>query len=150
MHSFETPHPIAATVDLAVGDLRVSASDRADTVVTIQPTNPSKPADVTAANDTRVDYADGGLAVSTPKSWKRFTPFDDGGSVQVTIDVPTGSRLEASSSLGDLHVDGELDRCRLKTAMGNIRVDHAGPLTLKTSYGNVDVDHVDGDADINT
>jgi DUF4097 and DUF4098 domain-containing protein YvlB len=34
--------------------------------------------------------------------------------------------------------------------MGDIRLDHSGPLTLKTSYGNVDVDHVEGDADIDT
>ena len=150
MRSFETPHPIAITVDLALGDLRVSAGDRADTIVSVQPTDPSKPADVTAANDARVEYADGRLTINAPKSWRRFSPFDHAGSVQVTIDVPTGSSLEASSSLGDLQVDGELDRCRVKAAMGNIRVDHCGPLTLKTGYGNVDVDHVEGDADINT
>src|SRR3954467_6435462 len=150
MRSFETPHPIAITIDLALGDLRVSAGERADTVVTVQPTDPSKAADVTAANDTRIEYADNRLAITTPRSWKRFSPFEHGGSVQVTIDVPAGSSLEASSSLGDLQVDGELDRCQVKTAMGNIRLDHAGPLTLKTGYGNVDVDRVAGDVDITT
>lgn len=150
MRSFDTPRPITVTIDLALGDLRVRASDRDDTVVTVQPTNPSRSADVTSAEDTRIDYADGRLAVNTPKSWKRFSPFDASGSVQVTIDVPTGSSLEASSSMGDIQVDGELDRCRLKTAMGDIRLDQSGPLTLKTSFGNVDVDHVAGDADIDT
>jgi DUF4097 and DUF4098 domain-containing protein YvlB len=150
MQTFDTPRAIAITVDLALGDLRVCASDRADTVVTVQPTNLSRSADVTAANDTLVEYADGRLAINTPKSWRRFSPFDNGGSVRVDIDIPTGSSLDASSSLGEIQVDGELDRCRVKTAMGNIRLDHAGPLTLKTGYGNVDVDRVDGDADINT
>ena len=34
------------------------------------------------------------------------------------IEVPTGSSLEASSALGDLRLDGELGRCRVKTGDG--------------------------------
>lgn len=150
MPSFETPQPIAVTVDLVLGDLRVTAGDRADTVATVAPTNPSNAADVAAANDTRVEYADGRLTIAAPKHWKRFSPFDNGGSVQVALDVPTGSNLEASSSLGDIRIEGELGQCRVKTAMGDIRLDHSARLTLKTSYGNVDVDRVEGDADITT
>ena len=81
MRSFEIPHPITITVDLALGDLRVTASNRADTAVTVQPTNPSKAAEVTAPNDTRVEYPDGRLAINTPKSWRRLSPVENGGSV---------------------------------------------------------------------
>ena len=49
MPSFETPQPIAVTVDLVRGDLRVTAADRADTVATVEPTNPSDAADVCRA-----------------------------------------------------------------------------------------------------
>ena len=70
--------------------------------------------------------------------------------MHVTVEVPTGSTLEASSALGDIRVDGELGECRVKSGMGNIRLDHTGRLTLKTGFGNVAVDHVDGDADITT
>jgi DUF4097 and DUF4098 domain-containing protein YvlB len=150
MTSFDTPHPLAVTVDLVLGDLRVTASDRADTLVTVEPTDPSKPADVDAAHDTRVECTDTHLTITAPKSWKRFSPFDNGGSVQVTVDVPTGSSLEASSSLGAVRADGELDRCRIKTGMGNVRLDHTAALTLKTGHGDVDVDHAEGDADITT
>ncbi len=150
MPSFETPRPITLAADLVLGDLRVTASDRSDTVADVQPTNPSNDADVTAASATRVDFAEGRLVITAPKHWKRFTPFDNGGSVHVTVEVPTGSSLEATTSLGDIHVDGELGRCRVKTGMGNIRLDHAGRLTLKTGFGDVDVDRVDGDADITT
>jgi DUF4097 and DUF4098 domain-containing protein YvlB len=150
MQSFETPQPIAISVDLAVGDLRVAARERADTVATVEPTDPSNAADVTAANDTRVEYADGRLRINAPKQWKRFSPFDKAGSVQVTLEVPAGSNLDASSSLGDSQIEGELGRCQVKTAMGNIRLDHSAGVTLKTSYGNVDVDRVQGDAEITT
>ncbi|WP_426574023.1 DUF4097 family beta strand repeat-containing protein [Aquihabitans sp. McL0605] len=150
MPTFETPRPLTITVDLTVGDVRITAADRPDTVVTVVPADPTRAADVTAAHDIRVEHADGRLTISAPKQWKRFSPFDRSGSVQVTIDVPTGSHLDASTSLGDLHVEGELGRCQLKTAMGDIRLDHAAVLALKTGHGNVDVDRVEGDADIKT
>jgi len=150
MPSFETPQPITATVDLALGDLRVTASDRGDAVAVVQPTNPAHASDVTAAKDTRVEYADGRLTIVSPKHWRRFTPFDHAGSVQVVLDLPTGSHLDATTSLGHVRVDGELGRCRVKTAMGDVRVDRSVDATVKTSFGNVDVDRVDGDADIRT
>jgi DUF4097 and DUF4098 domain-containing protein YvlB len=150
MASFDTPLPIDVAVDLVLGDLRVTAADRGDTVVTVLPTDPAKAADVTAASDTRVDCVDGRLTVTMPRSWKRFGPFDNGGSVQVALEVPTGSHLDATSSLGDIRVEGEVGRCRVKTSMGNVRLDHAAGLIVKTGYGDVDVDRVDGDADIAT
>lgn len=150
MPSFDTPRPIDIALDLVLGDLRVTAADRPDTVATVRPTDATKPADVTAASETRVDLAEGRLTVSAPKQWKRFSPFDNGGSVQVVLEVPTGSHLEATSSLGDIQVDGELGRCRAKTSMGDIRIDHAAVLNLKTGFGDIDVDRVEGDADIAT
>jgi DUF4097 and DUF4098 domain-containing protein YvlB len=148
--SFDTPDPIAVNVELVLGSLRVTAGDRADTVATVEPTNPASTADVTTSDATRVEYLDGRLTISTPKSWRRFSPFDNSGSVRVTLEVPTGSSLEASTSLGDIEVDGELDRCRLKTSMGNIRVDQVAQLDLTTGFGDVDVDRVDGAAGIHT
>ena len=37
MPTFDTPEPISATIDLAVGDVRISAGDRLDTVVEVHP-----------------------------------------------------------------------------------------------------------------
>ena len=43
MPTFETPDPISVTIDI-VGDARITASDRTDTVVTVRPpTRPSRP-----------------------------------------------------------------------------------------------------------
>jgi DUF4097 and DUF4098 domain-containing protein YvlB len=150
MPSFDTPQPIAVNVEVALGDVHVTANDRTDTVATVQPTDASKPADVTAAENTRIDYVDGRLVIATPKTWRRFSPFDHAGAVRVAIEVPTGSSIDASSSLGDIRADGQLDRCQVKTSMGSIRLDHCGALTVKTSFGDVDVDHVHGDADVTT
>ena len=71
MPTFDTPEPISVTIDLAVGDVRIIASDRADTVVDVRPSDASNEDDVKAAEQTRVEYADGQLLVKAPKlrSW---------------------------------------------------------------------------------
>ena len=52
MPIFETPEPISATIDLAVGDVRITASDRHDTVVDVRPSDASHEPDVRAAEQT--------------------------------------------------------------------------------------------------
>ena len=73
MFTFDTPQPISVTFDLGVSDLRITATDRADTVVEVRPSDPDEPTDVTAAEQTRVEYADGVLQIKAPKGWKRYT-----------------------------------------------------------------------------
>ena len=71
MPTFDTPEPISATIDVAVGDVRISAGDRTDTVVDVRPSDASNDDDVKAAELTRVEYANGQLLVKAPKlrSW---------------------------------------------------------------------------------
>ena len=68
MPIFETPQPISVTVELSAGDLRITATDRSDTVVEVRPSNAEDASDVKAAEQTRVDYADDKLTVIGPKS----------------------------------------------------------------------------------
>ena len=67
MKTFETPKPISVTVELGVGDLRVVASERTDTAVDVRPSDPSNRADVLAAEQTRVEYANGSLPGPCPE-----------------------------------------------------------------------------------
>lgn len=149
MATFPTSEPITATIDV-VGDVRIIASDRDDTVVVVRPADPSKASDVRAAEETLVELTGGQLVVKTPKTWRHFTPFGGAQAVDVVIEVPTGSRVVADSALGQLSSDGELGACRLKTAMGDIRIDRTGALRAVTGFGNLAVDRVDGDAEIRT
>ncbi len=149
MPTFETPTPISVTVDL-VGSVEISASDRRDTVVRVRPADDSKTADVRVAAQTQVDYADGLLLVKAPKHWRQYTPFGSGGLIDVSIELPTGSHVDADSALGDVRGEGELGTCRVKTSMGTIRLDHTATAHLHTAYGNITVDRVDGGADVST
>ncbi len=149
MSTFETPTPISVTVDL-VGSVQITASDRHDTVVRVRPADDAKAADIRVAAQTRVEYADGALLVKAPKHWRQYTPFGSGGLIDVTIELPTGSHVDGDSSLGDFRGEGELGTCRLKTAMGAIRLDHTATAHLRTAYGNITVDRIDGGADVTT
>jgi hypothetical protein len=148
MPTFATPQPISVTLSIGVGDVRIAASDRTDTVVVVSPSDSSKGSDVEAAEQIRVEYSDGRLLIKAPRSWKHYTPFGGGESIEVAIELPAGSRVECEASVADLHCDGRLGECRLSTGVGNIRVDATGPLHLSTGAGNVTVDSAVGRAEI--
>jgi DUF4097 and DUF4098 domain-containing protein YvlB len=149
MPSFDTPRPITATVELPIGDLRIVAAERTDTVVEVRPSDPGSDADVRAADQTRVEYADGRLLVKTPKQ-RGLGVFGKHGSVDVTLDLPADSRLQAEIAAGGMRAAGVLADCRVKLGAGDVQLDRVGPLVLETGAGRVDVDAVTGRADIST
>lgn len=61
MPTFDTPEPISVTLELGVGDIRIVAGERTDTVVEVRPSDAARTSDVTAAQQTRVEYAGGRL-----------------------------------------------------------------------------------------
>ncbi|MGA8015195.1 MAG: hypothetical protein WCB85_04680, partial [Candidatus Dormiibacterota bacterium] len=93
MASFDTPEPISLSVELGAGNVRIAAADRRDTVVEVRPSDPSKRSDVSAAEDTLVEYAGGTLVVRAPRRWARSVLGAGSQSVDVEIAVPAGSRL---------------------------------------------------------
>lgn len=149
MTTFPSPEPIDVTLDL-LGDARISAGDRTDTVVVVRPADPAKAADVRTAEDTTVDFDGARLVVKTPKTWRRLTPFNNDGRIDLVIEVPTGSRVTADTAVGHLTTDGELGACRLKTAMGTVRVDQTGPLQATSGFGDLFIERVRGDAEVKT
>ncbi|MGH3757873.1 DUF4097 family beta strand repeat-containing protein [Actinophytocola sp.] len=149
MPTFDTPEPISVSVEPVVGNVRVIASDRADTVVDIRPSDESNASDVRAAEQTRVEFSGGTLSITAPRMW----PLDFSKktrSIEVTVELPAGSRVHGSTGLGDLHGTGRLGSCRYKSGTGHIQLDHTGELHLHTATGNVVVDRVDGNTEIST
>ncbi|MEU2043004.1 hypothetical protein [Nocardia niwae] len=138
MPAFETPEPIAVTVDVLSGSVTVIASDRSDTVVEVRPADASKRGDVRAAEQTRVDFVAGALTVQTPRDWRTYTPFGGNPSIEVTIEVPTGSRLTGTAAVGRLLGAGELGECHLQMSAGDITVERPrGSVTAKTAKGDI-------------
>jgi hypothetical protein len=151
MPEFETPQPITVAVDLFLGHVEITASDRGDTVVEVRPSDPAKKDDVRAAQETEVDFAAGNLTVQAPRGWRMYAPPAAwrSPSVDITIGVPAGSRVHGNAHMCRFVVTGELGQCDLKTSIGDLHVEKAGPVELHTS-GNITVDQVVSRANITT
>lgn len=144
MPAFATPEPITATLDVAVATVNVVATDRTETVVTVAPADPNKSGDVKAADDTRVDFHDGALTVSMSARWRYLSKS----SVEITIEVPTGSAVQGSA-LGSLYTQGRLSSCVFTSRAGDVWVDEvAGRAELRASAGNVVVGRALGPTDV--
>jgi len=146
MPTFNTPEPISATIDLAAADVRVITGDRQDTVVEVRPSNSSHEPDVKVAEQTKVGYTAAGLQIKGPK--QRSMGLRRIGSVDVTVELPAGSQIEADSGIGALRFTGELGKCRVKMGAGDVELEQVGPLDLQTGAGAITVEHVAGRAEI--
>jgi hypothetical protein len=147
MPSFDTPRPIAATINLVMGDVRITASDRTDTIVEVRPAADSAKS-IKVAEQTTVEYADGRLLVKTPKLLGSL--FGRPGSVEVEIQLPAGSSIDFDTGLGDLRIDGQVGACRFHSGLGLARLGDTGPLRITTGTGEVSVVSVAGDAEVVT
>ncbi|HEX5619704.1 MAG TPA: DUF4097 family beta strand repeat-containing protein [Solirubrobacteraceae bacterium] len=149
MPTFETPNPITATVTVVAGDVRITAGDAGTTTVTVEPTDASNGEDRKAAEQTRVEYTNGHLLVRTPKL-RSWLPGTRGGSVDVTVELPAGSTVQAGAALADFTLAGPLAELRLKTGLGHVQIARVGTLDVKTGIGDISVDRVTGHAGINS
>ncbi len=149
MYTYGTPEPISVAVNLGMvaGNVRVAASDRADTTVEVVPADPGSKNDVKVAEQTKVEYTAGRLTVRAPKLTGLFTRS---GAVNVTIEVPTGSEVEGETGMGEVRCEGQLADCRFKTGYGEMTVERAGTVALKSGMGDITVDHAEQGADITT
>lgn len=150
MPNFETPEPISVTLELgAAGDVRITASDRTDTVVEVRPSDESDESDVQTAQQVRAEYANGMLQIKGPK----VRPFDFSKktrSVDVSVELPSGSQVSGNVQLGNLRCAGRLGETQLKTGAGNVQVERTGALHLDTGAGHISAGGVAGNAEIHT
>jgi hypothetical protein len=150
MPTFATPEPIAVHLEIGVGEIRIVAADRSDTVVEIRPADPAKKGDVTAAEQTRVHYADGVLHIKSPKGWRHYSFRSGGEGIHVLIDLPAGSTVRGEAGVATLHTTGRLGECRYKSGAGDIRIHEAGAVSLKASAGEVNVGRAAGHCEVAT
>ena len=151
MPIFETPEPITVALDLGAADVRLSATGRRDTDVTVRPGRHANEAALQAVEQVRVEYdSDSGtLRISSPKA-RAFGFPRKNRTVEITVGLPAGSRLTGEVQTGDVRASGPLGECRLKTSDGDIHLERTGPAHLVTSDGDIAVGSIDGDAEIST
>jgi hypothetical protein len=150
MPTFARPEPISAHLDISIAEVRITASDRADTVVEVRPADASKAGDVQAAEETKVEYADGRLLIKGPKRLAHLVLGPKDAAVQVDVELPTGSDLHASSGMGNFHCAGRLGDCVVSSGAGVIWIEDAHTLQARTGGGDVTAGRVAGDVKITT
>ncbi|GGQ08418.1 DUF4097 family beta strand repeat-containing protein [Streptomyces mutabilis] len=147
MQTFDTPAPISAVLDVPAGRIQFIAADRADTTVEVLPANASKGRDVKAAEQTRVEFGDGILRIETPANNQLLGAS---GSIEVTVRLPAGSRVEARTAATEFRGVGRLGDVGYEGAHGPVKVDEAASLRLTTAAGDVSVGRLGGPAEIST
>ncbi|MEZ0449283.1 DUF4097 family beta strand repeat-containing protein [Cellulomonas sp. ICMP 17802] len=146
MPTFSTPTPIDLAVNLPVGAIDIVATDRDDTVVTVSPTNPAKAVDRRGAQETTVDFDGNRLTIMGPRP--RLSWIGPTESVDVRVELPTGSRVTAEGSMGGVSTVGRLGATRIKASMGPVDLESTGDLWLRAGHGNVTVGRADGGVEI--
>jgi DUF4097 and DUF4098 domain-containing protein YvlB len=152
MATFVTPEPVSIDIDVLVGSAYLIATDRGDTVVVVNPTDSSRKLDIEAARNTQIDMSSGRLVVKTPRprGIGNLVGMGKYGSVQITVELPQGSELEAKTSLGDVRVDGRLAATHVHSGAGDVVLDETGSLKVKSGAGAVSVNRAVGNAEITT
>ncbi|MDX2290795.1 MULTISPECIES: DUF4097 family beta strand repeat-containing protein [Streptomyces] len=148
MQTFATTAPITTVVDIPAGHLRFIAADRADTTVDIRPANAAKSRDVKAAEDTTAAFADGVLRITAPAAKNQL--FGQTGFVDVTVQLPAGSSVQATAATADLRGAGRLGDVTFEAAQGPATLEEAGTVRVSLQDGDITVGRLNGSADLAT
>ncbi|GAA1347392.1 DUF4097 family beta strand repeat-containing protein [Arthrobacter roseus] len=149
MTTFETPRPIYVDFSIAAGSARVTASARADTVVEVLPTDPSKVPDVQVAQDTRVEFANNLLVVKAPRNQSRGF-FGRTPSIDIRIELPNGSEVRGDAASATVTAEGTLGDSSFNVASGDVHLSDVASVAVKSASGDVSINRVLGHADITT
>ena len=147
MQKFDTPAPISAVLDIPAGRVRFIAADRADTTVEVLPADASNGRDVKAAEQTKVEYGDGVLRIEASATNRIL---GSSGSIEVTVQLPAGSRVEAKAVSAEFRTVGRLGDVAFDSSQASIKLDEVVSARLTTLDGDVSVGRLGGAAEIRT
>ncbi|MFD3662219.1 DUF4097 family beta strand repeat-containing protein [Streptomyces sp. NPDC058659] len=148
MQKFATPAAIVTVLAVPAGQIRFIAADRTDTTVEVLPANPSKSNDVKAAERVTVAYADGVLRIEAAEPKSRI--LGNSGAVEVTVQLPAGSRVEATTAAAELRGVGRLGDVTIESAQGTVKLDETASARLTLQAGDITVGRLGGPAELRT
>ncbi|WP_250291154.1 DUF4097 family beta strand repeat-containing protein [Streptomyces atroolivaceus] len=148
MQKFDTPAGVRAVLDIPAGRIQFIAADRTDTTVEVRPANPAKSRDVKTAEQTEVTYADGVLRVQAPEAKNRI--LGNSGSVEVTVQLPSGSDVEARAAAAEFRGVGRLGDVAFVGGHRTIKLDEADSARLTGLDATITVGRLTGPGEIST
>ncbi|MET8786130.1 DUF4097 family beta strand repeat-containing protein [Streptomyces sp. NPDC004589] len=148
MQQFDTPAAVQAVLDIPAGRIQFIAADRTDTTVEVRPANPAKSRDVKTAEQTEVTYTDGVLRIQVPEAKNRI--LGNSGSVEVTVQLPAGSRVEAKAAAAEFRGVGRLGDVAFDGGYGSVKLDEAASARLTGLDAHITVGRLNGPGEIST
>jgi DUF4097 and DUF4098 domain-containing protein YvlB len=147
MQKFAATAPIAAVLDIPAGRIQMIAADRSDTTVDIRPADASRSRDVKAAEQVNVEYAGGVLRVAVESKNQLFGPS---GSIELTVQLPAGSRVEVKGAGTDFRAVGRLGDVAYESAQAAVKIDEASSARITVQAGDVEIGRLTGPGEIST
>ncbi|MFE6057918.1 DUF4097 family beta strand repeat-containing protein [Streptomyces sp. NPDC056431] len=148
MQKFATTAAITTVLDIPAGRIQLIAADRADATVDVRPANAAKGNDVKAAEEITVEFSDGVLRIAAAPAKNKT--LGDSGSVEVTVQLPAGSRVEAKTAAAELRGVGRLGDVTVEGAQGTVKLDETAGARLTLLAGDITVGRLGGPAEIST
>ncbi|MEV4253628.1 DUF4097 family beta strand repeat-containing protein [Spirillospora sp. NPDC049652] len=145
MQTFATTAPVTAVLNVPAGSIRIVAGDQAETTVEVLPADAAKGRDVKAAEQTSVEYAGGVLRIQAPTGNQYFGAS---GALAVTVRVPAGSDVRATTASVGLDTTGPLGDIVYEGAQGQVGIEDAASVTLTGAAGDVEIGRLGGSARI--
>lgn len=133
---FDTPGPIALKVEVRQGDITVRAGEVTTTTVRLLPSGKKGAA---LAEAFTVEARGDTIVVLAPKEGDGTLGFGSKGSVDVEIELPTGSHLEARTGSGDVVAEGRLGRVDAASGSGDLTFHDVESAELKSGSGDITV-----------
>ncbi|WP_030894433.1 MULTISPECIES: DUF4097 family beta strand repeat-containing protein [unclassified Streptomyces] len=148
MQKFDTPAQVTAVLDIPAGRIQVIAADRTDSTVEVRPADASKNRDVKTAEQIEVTYGDGVLRIKAPEPKNRL--LGNVGSVEVTVQLPAGSHIEAKTAAAELRGVGRLGEVAFEGGYRSVKLDEAASARLTGHDCDISVGRLTGPAEIST
>ncbi|MFJ3900170.1 DUF4097 family beta strand repeat-containing protein [Streptomyces sp. NPDC090025] len=149
MNKFQTSAPVTAIIDIPAGRIELVAVDGLSAAtVDVRPADADKSRDVTEAERIRIGFADGVLRIESPEAESKV--FGKFGSLDVTVQLPAGSRVQAKAAAADLVGTGRLGDIDFEAAQGDVTLDATGAARLVVQAGDLTVGRLGGAAELRT
>ena len=155
MHAFDTPGKTRLRVKNAAGLISVEPSESGRTMVELEALRDDDASREAierstveqSGNEISIEIGVGGKGFGVGPAWISFgrTP-----QVGVRIRCPEGADLECTSASADVSTQGRLGEVEVKTASGDVAVEHVAGLRVHSASGDVRAATVDGEVRLQT
>jgi DUF4097 and DUF4098 domain-containing protein YvlB len=144
--TFQTPAPVRLDIRLGSGEIRLEASETAETTVRLEPLRDND-ASNEAIQDARVEQRGDEILVDVRGSRR----FGRGADVLIEIACPEDSSVQAKSGSADVEGRGRFGSVEVETGSGDVQFsDVSGDAEIAAASGDVQLARIGGRGRINT